>query len=254
MFRPHLFIKKTVSGTLYFRYLLTSRLNYWSGFFKDFSEAIRLKIIEKGGPIFPPYSFRVAAFIDCTVIATCRPGGGPADAGVNAPRFNTYIQMAVYNGWKKHHGVKFQAIEGPNGMCLHMYGPRSFRQSDLELFAESNIDQLMANAQLNQQQQYCIYGDGIYCITNYCLSNSDPIMTKARISNEWDYGQTANLFSFCKFKCSNKLMQHKDVGKYYFVATILRNCHNCLYDGITASYYELSAPNLKDYFINATND
>ena len=35
---------------------------------------------------------------------------------------------------------------------------------------------------------------------------------------------------------------------YYFIATILRNAHMCLYDGLTSSYFDCSAPSLEDYF------
>ena len=74
-------------------------------------------------------------------------------------------------------------------------------------------------------------------------------MTKARISNEWDYMSTSNLWKYCKFKESNKLrLNNKVVGKQYMVATLLRNAHHCLYDGITAAYYECEAPTLENYF------
>ena len=64
--------------------------------------------------------FRIFAFIDCTVIATLRPSSGPAGMGDGAMRYNNFIQMAFYNGWKEHHGVKFESILG---MCIHLYGP-----------------------------------------------------------------------------------------------------------------------------------
>lgn len=56
----------------------------------------------------------------------------------------------------------FQTVEAPNGMCIHMYGPRSYRTNDLDLFHDSQISQLVAQAQAGPDLQYSIYGDGIY--------------------------------------------------------------------------------------------
>ena len=73
-------------------------------------------------------------------------------------------------------------------------------------------------------------------------------MSKIRIANEWDYGVTANLFPFIKWKAGQKIKRNKLVTKYYFVATILRNAHMCLYEGLTSSYFDVQAPSLYDYF------
>jgi hypothetical protein len=105
-------------------------------------------------------------------------------------------------------------------MFLDLFGPMTFRHSDTELYAESNL--------------------------NHRMSASDPIMTRARISNEWDYGVTANLFAFCKYKRSLKMTQ-KNHCSYYTVSTLLRNFYMCLYDGLTASYYEHAATTLEEY-------
>lgn len=43
------------------------------------------------------------------------------------------IQRAFYNVWKKHHGIKWQSIELPNGMSGDLFGPMSFRRHDLDL-------------------------------------------------------------------------------------------------------------------------
>lgn len=165
--------------------------------------------------------------------------------GPNAPRFHAYIQMSVYNGWKKHHGFKFQTVEAPNGMCIHMYGPRSYRTNDLDLLHDSQINQLVAQAQAGQDLQYSIYVDGIYVPDTHTRSRCEGILTKMRIANEWDYMSTSSLFPFVKFKERRR----KVVQKQYIVATLLRNAHLCLYDGITADYYECSAPSLEDYFL-----
>ena len=77
---------------------------------------------------------------------------------------NNFIQMAFYNGWKKHHGIKFQSIELPNGMCMHMFGPKSFRESDLDLLESSDIIDMLKELQahLPEAERRGAYGDGIY--------------------------------------------------------------------------------------------
>ncbi len=105
--------------------LLTDNLEFWSAYFPSCSEAIRTKMLEKTGVHFE--QFFVCGFHDCTVIGCSRPGGGPAEPGENAARYNNYIQMAFYNGWKHMHGTKWLTMELPNGMCAFMYGPYSFR-------------------------------------------------------------------------------------------------------------------------------
>jgi hypothetical protein len=220
-------------------HLVSGNLRYWAPHFPSFSEAIRQKIIEKGGEHYQ--SIRCCAFVDCTVIQTSRPDAGNAQPGPNAPRYNRFIQQAAFNGWKKFHGYKYQTLEAPNGLALDLWGPMTFRHSDTELYTESNL-----NERMRQIGVYCVYGDGIYAVQSNTMSASDPIMTKARISNEWDYGVTANLFAFCKYKRSLKMTQ-RNHSDYYTVSTLLRNFHLCLYDGLTASYYNLAAPELEEY-------
>ena len=66
-----------------------------------------------------------------SLITPCRPGGGPAGDGRNAPWNDPPIQRAWYNGWKKLRGLKWQAVDFPNGMNGHVYSPISIRQNDL---------------------------------------------------------------------------------------------------------------------------
>jgi hypothetical protein len=84
-------------------YLLLDHLNFWKQYLKEFAESIR-QVVVSLGCYFPPagsdLGFAEAAFIDNTMNATCRPAGGPARDGKNAPRNDRFIQQAWYNGWK----------------------------------------------------------------------------------------------------------------------------------------------------------
>ena len=61
------------------------------------------------------------------------------------------------------------------------------------------------------------------------------------------------LWNNCKFvsfkwKAGQKIRQHSLVTKYYLIATILKNAHICMYEGLAANYFDCSAPDLFDYF------
>jgi hypothetical protein len=56
------------------------------------------------------------------------------------------------------------------------------------------------------------------------------------------------MFPFVKDKKSYKIMKNKICSKYYIVATILRNAHMCLYEGLSSSYFSCPTPNLFEYF------
>jgi hypothetical protein len=69
-----------------FAYLVTDNIPYWSTEFLTFSEAIRIKFTARTGLEILAGNFKIVAFHDCTtVIACCRPGGGPSTSGINAP-------------------------------------------------------------------------------------------------------------------------------------------------------------------------
>ena len=60
-------------------------------------------ILQKGAPLDNCFGF-----IDGTVRPICRPNRG---------------QRTVYNGHKRVHALKFQALALPNGLIGHIYGP-----------------------------------------------------------------------------------------------------------------------------------
>ena len=86
-------------------YLLSDNTEYRTDQIPSFYEAmITAKIVELGFD-FPlrllgfdseQRTYRVFAFIDNTIIKTCRPGGSTARRGPNAPRYHRLVQQAFY--------------------------------------------------------------------------------------------------------------------------------------------------------------
>lgn len=87
-------------------YLITNNRDYWTDKLPLSAEAIRKKLAslpnEAYRQVFPPADepggFNIALFIDNTMLAMCRPGGGPLTGGEAAPRMNKEVQQAWWTG------------------------------------------------------------------------------------------------------------------------------------------------------------
>jgi hypothetical protein len=109
--------------------------------------------------------------------------------------------MAFYNGWKKHHGLKYQSIDLPNGMNFHIYGPASLRYNDLTTLGKSNILNPLSDYQDQIQIPIKTYGDKAYQYEMHRnIGSAIPdahglfhefnlTMSALRQSIEWNFGQ-----------------------------------------------------------------
>ena len=84
-----------------------------------------------------------------------------AEEGENAERNSQLLQEAFYSGYKKHHGIKFQSVELPNGMCADLFGPKSYRDSDVDLLTASGLVPALFEV-TRGGKQYAIYGGGVF--------------------------------------------------------------------------------------------
>jgi len=244
-------------------YKLQNNLEYWQPFFPQFADAIRLKVMQKSNNtlVYPVNTFDIISFIDCVVSQTSRVGTGP---DYNGNRDMTDEQRAFYNGWKKHHGIKYQAVESPCGMCMDLYGPMSFRRHDLDLVTNSRINARLAELQEGVERQFKIYGDRIFMFESHIQRahmgdeqyltqlelRENFVMPKVRIAVEWDFGFTSKVFKFTQTWNNVKLKKHPNHKMFYFVATFLRNLHISCYGGITSKYFKCKAPSLEHYLSN----
>lgn len=182
-------------------------------------------------------------FIDGTVRPICRPG-------VN--------QQASYNGHKRTHALKYQAITTPNGLIANLAGPFEGNRHDGFLFRESGVENEIRHFRGATGQRMYLYGDSAYALKPYMMTpfptlNITPDktefnrnMSKVRQAVEWSLGKTIMLFAFVDYKKNQKL-HLQPVGKYYVVATLLCNFHTCLYGSEVSEYFNIAPPTLANY-------
>ncbi len=246
-----------------FRHLVHDNLDWWyrNGLMEASAEAIQNKM----GVAFPGAP-RVAMFIDCNCLPTSVVGGGPAEEGANAARWDDRIQRAFYNGWKSVHGLKHQTVDNAFGMTVDMFGPTSLRRNDLELLRLSDINERVAAMQTGGEADHIIFGDSAYKprshIRSYYFAGEqgspadywrwNNAMKRVRISIEWNYGYTAGLFKYLVNPEKLKVMQSARVAKIYTVATLLRNFHIACYGGQTSNYFGLTT-NFLAHYIHQTD-
>lgn len=231
-------------------FLVSDSLEWWysMGYLEKSMKAIKKKI--NGND-----NFTTCGFIDCNCLECPRPGGGPRDEGHDSERWDPNIQRSFYNGWKSIHGLKHQTLDTAFGITIEVFGPFSLRRNDLMLLKESMINSRLRDIQLNSPAQLTLYGDSIYPILSHvrgAVKNSQATniqkqenssYSKVRISIEWNYSATANLFKYLANLGKLKLLSEARVSKVFTVATILRNFHVCLYGSQTSNYFDIVIPN-----------
>lgn len=222
-----------------FHHLMENNLNWWyqSGFLDKSAELI----VRKMG-VSPP--FKYCGFIDCNCLETLRPGGGPRESGEDADRWDEEVQRSFYNGWKSIHGLKHQTVDNALGFTMDIYGPTSLRRNDLTLFRESNINTRMRNL---GNGEYVLFGDSAYRAQSNTKSYGEDEainrkMKSVRISIEWNYMITAQLFHFIAIKRKLKVFETAAISRIFIVATFLKNVYGILYGNQTMIYFEYVLP------------
>ncbi|XP_062312501.1 uncharacterized protein LOC134017158 [Osmerus eperlanus] len=184
-------------------------------------------------------------FIDGTVRPIARPGMN---------------QRVMYNGHKRVHSLKFQAVAIPNGLIAHLHGPVEGRKHDSGLLADSGLLPVMEQHAVSPAgHPMCLYGDPAYPLRVHLQApfrnvNLTPqmmafnkCMSEVRVSVEWMFGDIANYFKFMDFK-KNLKIGLSSVGKLYIVSALLRNALTCLYGNQTSTFFKLDPPHILDYF------
>ena len=151
----------------------------------EFAQAIQ----DQGAPLG-----NVWGFIDGTVRPICRP---------------KHHQQLVYNGHKRTHALKFQAVVAPNGLIANLFGPFEGRRHDSALLEASN---LLPAMETPKYEGFALYGDPACPLREKMLvpfrgANITPqqeefnkAMSKVRESVEWGFKDIITLFAFLDFK------------------------------------------------------
>ena len=97
--------------------LLTSFEQDWlaSAKLQQYAKAIH----DRGAPLDNCFGF-----VDGTIQRVSRPGQN---------------QRALYNGHKRVHAIKFQAVSAPIGLCINLFGPVEGRRHDSGMLADSGL-------------------------------------------------------------------------------------------------------------------
>ena len=211
----------------------------------------------KGCPL--PY---VWALLDGTFRDFCRPCKD-GYAGL--------AQRVQYSGAKKTHGNNQQGLETPDGMIIEMHGPFEGPYNDQRMYRESGLNaRLMLHCAIPMLVGHVylvvvfyLFADRGYVHGNpyvqvpykgpglqpYQLAYNNQ-MSKIRQPVEWSFGKVSKYFAFVDFEKNQKLYL-QPVASYWMIATLLTNCHSCLYSNQTSGYFQVPTPDLADYLNNA---
>ena len=147
-----------------------------------------------------------------------------------------------------------------------MEGPEPGYETDLMVWRDCLIrHQLEAIMQARAledppRRRLMLYADNIY---NNCvlvraacslrhgilwpwMTEENRLMSKIRVVIEWTFGSILMLYKFVDF-CKGQKIMESPVAKYYIVAVLLANCHNCQYGDEHIEYFNCEPPTLQDY-------
>lgn len=184
-------------------------------------------------------------FIDGTVLGIARPSA------------NT-LQIVAYNGHKRKHSLKYQALNTADGMIAHVYGPVEGRRHDWTLYVRSNLEDTLPVLLDVNDKRYCIFGDSGYSRrwflevpfqgSNLTAEQKafNKAMSAVRITVEWVFKEIKCYFTTMDYKRKMKALE-SPVGMLYKSAMILCNIRNCIYPNQIARYFNCTPPTLEEY-------
>ena len=131
-----------------------------------------------------------------------------------------------------------------------MFGPIEGKRHDAFMLGVSGLSNKLNRLQEPNEEPYVIHGDPAYgAQINDDQQEFNSKMSKLRVCVEWGFGKICQLFAFFDFKKNLKILL-QPIGKHFLVATLLTNCHTCLYGSQTGKFFELDPPTLESYLSN----
>jgi hypothetical protein len=235
-------------------YLLLNNRDYWLDHLPRSANSIRMKLATLPNETYreffddaeEPGGFCVFGFIDNTMFAFCRPGGGPIRDGEQSPRVPKIVQQAWYTGWKKLHGMKWQTVILANGMDFEVWGPASVRHPDAYTLNHSNIEEKLEILQRNKLLKYKMYGDSAYFDDDFMVTGGGCGLSSVRETIEWSYKDIKVQWKYLNFKYCLTL-KNQPLAKIVFACMLLRNVLCTLYADQTADYFVMLPPEFEEW-------
>ena len=223
--------------------------------------------------LFDEYLFRIFCFLDGSYFKTNTPGSGPNGDYEGATRKNNWyiMQRAVYNRYKRLHGIHILSLLLPNGIN-YIYGPNSARGGDASAMMHSQLNEFLEELQrglfvdANGNEIFFVtHGDMLFA-PNTCISRNhrptanaplnamqkaeNAAINTARISIEHSYGIVQNKFSIIGQPNEFKLNQADPHAKELLSAVMLySNISTCLNGSQVGGlgFFQCLPPRLEDY-------
>jgi hypothetical protein len=195
-------------------------------------------------------------FLDCTIRQICRP---------------SLAQRLAYNGYKKMHALKFQAVMLPNGLIGHLFGPVEGRRADPHLLTESGLlDRCIrwatrpgtTAATPPALRHFQLFGDAAYGVSNIMMSPFttrfgrqptpeqlawNTAMSSVRIEVEHGFARVLALWPFLRCWWKMEALS-SPVGRYYRVGVLLTNAFSCLEgQNQVSEHFNCPPPDLEEY-------
>ncbi len=238
-------------------YLILDNRDYWNAnnqLFR-FANVIREKFASLPNEAYRQYfepsehpdGFDVFGFIDNTIVATTRVGGGPLREGEQAPRNSNLIQQAFWTGWKRLHGLKWQTTDLPNGMNYEVWGPSAARHNDNWTLSKSDLFEKMNADQAGWPRRLKLLGDSAYSEdVNIRIVGDGRGWSSLRQPIEWDYKDLKVTWKYMDYRHVLKL-KNQPVAKIVFVCMLLRNAHVTMNGCQTSMYFNCNPPSFEHW-------
>ncbi|KAF8219992.1 hypothetical protein L208DRAFT_1426958 [Tricholoma matsutake] len=142
-----------------------------------------------------------SVFIDCTIQCICH---------------SSWFHHVAYNGHKKFHALRFQALMLPNGIITHLYGPFEGHCNDNYLLTESGL--------LEQLAQFAFWEDFDENVPHEEYTEEYTFQIFGDPAYEYGFGIVANTWPSLNAAWKMKMQVYSSpVGRYYRVGVLLTN-------------------------------
>jgi hypothetical protein len=166
----------------------------------------------------------------------------------------------MYNGKDRQHMMKFQGVTTPDHLIVQLRGPFAGNRHDSKILAKSSlIEAVRAATPVDTVDALKLFADSGYPnsdIIRVMLKNTagnpersayNLSMSKLRIAAEWSFGRILQYWATLGFPPVQKFVSSR-VDWWYLTATLLTNCHTCMYrQDVSICYFGVLPPSLHDY-------